>query len=75
MTRTPARRTDRRIPLPVIDFDEERWRQLRELARQDRREVDAYALVTLERHVDREYPRLARKLAATEPGTSLEPVA
>ena len=69
MTRTPpARRLGRRFPLPPdIDLDEDRWRQLHDLAADDRRDLARYVQVVVERHIDREWSRLARKLAVVEP--------
>jgi hypothetical protein len=46
-----------------LELDEDRWRKLADLAEDDRRDPRAYVLVLIESHVDRQWPRLARKKA------------
>jgi len=61
MTQSPPRQA---VRLGDIEFDEERWRKLVELARADRRDVRAYLTIVAEAHIDRRWPQLIRKRAA-----------
>jgi hypothetical protein len=61
MTQSTPHSRPRGVRLGDLELDEDRWRKLFELAEDDRRDPRAYALIVVESHIDRHWPRLARK--------------